>query len=80
MVSKKSLLHTIAAAGLIVKPKFNLMPTLSMLFTVIKWRIQDFPDRGLRPLSLGQKPNILQDFCQKLHENERNWTQREGAS
>ena len=29
---------------------------------------------GHQPLSLGQKPIILQDFCQKLHENERNWT------
>ena len=27
-----------------------------------------------QPLSLGWKPIIWQVFCQKLHENERNWT------
>ena len=32
------------------------------------------------PLSLGRKPIILQDFCQKLHENERNWTEGAPAS
>ena len=31
---------------------------------------------GRQPLSLGQKPIIWQDFCRKLHENERNWTAR----
>ena len=35
------------------------------------------PRRGGRqPLSLGQKPIILQDFSQKLHGNERNWAER----
>ena len=29
---------------------------------------------GHQPLILGQNPIILQDFCKKLHENERNWT------
>ena len=33
-----------------------------------------FPEgEGHQPLSLGRKPNIWQDFCRKLHENERNW-------
>ena len=27
---------------------------------------------GILPLSLGKEPIIRQDFCQKLHENERN--------
>ena len=42
------------------------------------WRIQYFSDgEGMQqPLSLGQKPNIWQDFCRKLRENERNWTER----
>ena len=30
---------------------------------------------GHQLLSLGHKPNIWQDFCQELHENERNWTE-----
>ena len=29
-----------------------------------QWRIQDFPDGGHQPLSLGQKPIIWQHFCQ----------------
>ena len=39
-----------------------------------QWRIQDFPDGGWgrQPLTLGQKSIILQHFCRKLHENERN--------
>ena len=41
-----------------------------------KWWIQDFRDGGRQPLSLGQKPITGQDFCRKLHENERNWTKR----
>ena len=32
--------------------------------------------RGHQPMSLGQKPIIWQDFCWKLHENERNWTEK----
>ena len=32
----------------------------------------EFPRRGIQPLSLGWKPIIWQDFCQKLHENEMN--------
>ena len=31
---------------------------------------------GRQPLSLGQKPIIWQDFCWKLHGNERNWAER----
>ena len=42
----------------------------------LQWRIQDFSDKGRRPLSFGQK----KDFCRKLHENERNWTERGSAS
>ena len=36
--------------------------------------------RGRQPLSLEQKPVILQDFYQKLHEDERNWIKRRHAS
>ena len=32
-----------------------------------------------KPLSLGQKPNIWQDYCRKLYENERNWTEGSGG-
>ena len=31
--------------------------------------------RGRQPLSLVQKPIIWHDFCPKLHENERIWTE-----
>ena len=31
-------------------------------------------------LRLGRKPIICQDFCRKLHENGRNWTERGRAS
>ena len=45
----------------------------------IQWRIQNYPDGGRQRLNLGQKPIIWQDFCRKLHENERNWTERGGG-
>ena len=47
----------------------------------IEWSIPSGsdPDGGRHPLSLGGKTIIWQDFCRKLHENERNWTQRDGA-
>ena len=35
---------------------------------------------GVQSLSMGQKPIIWQDFCRKLHENERNWTKKGRAS
>ena len=35
---------------------------------------------GHQPVGLGQNTIIWQDFCQKLHEDERNWTQGRGAS
>ena len=41
--------------------------------------VADFPDGGRQPLSLGQKHIIWQDFCHKLHENERNWTGEGGG-
>ena len=44
-----------------------------------QWRIQDFPrwgGGGHQLLSLGHKSNIWQDFCQELHEIERNCTER----
>ena len=45
-----------------------------------RW-IQYFPDGGERqPPSLWQKNIIWLDFCQKLHENEINWTERGFAS
>ena len=34
-----------------------------------------FPRRGVNPLGLRYKPIIWQDFCQNLHENERNCTE-----
>ena len=45
-----------------------------------QWRIQDFPDGGRQLLRRGRKPIIWHYFCQKLHENERNWTERGHAS
>ena len=35
--------------------------------------IQNFPDRGANPRG-GHQSIIWQNNCQKLHENERNWT------
>ena len=46
------------------------------------WWIQDFPDKGKvrrQSLRFEEKPIIWQDFCWKLHENERNWTENRGA-
>ena len=40
-----------------------------------QWRIRDFPD--VNPPNLGQNSIIWQDFCGKLHENERIWTERQ---
>ena len=34
---------------------------------------------GRQPLRLGRKPIICQDFCRKLHENGRNWTEGGGG-
>ena len=31
---------------------------------------------GCQPPTLKQKPVIWQDFCSKMHENERSWTER----
>ena len=43
----------------------------------LQWQIQDFPKGGgAIPLNLGRKPIIWPDFHHKLHENERNWTER----
>ena len=55
----------------------NLNIMISPCFSFLvrnQWQIQDFPDG--EPLSLGQNPIICQDFCWKLHKNERNWTER----
>ena len=38
-----------------------------------------FPKGRRQPVSLEQKPIIWQDFRRKLHENERNWTERGGG-
>ena len=50
------------------------------LFSISKHRksVVDpgFPRRGRQLMVLGHKPIIWQDFWQKLHENERNWTER----
>ena len=43
-------------------------------------RIHDFPDAGRQPLNWGAKPLTWQDLCRKLHENERNWTEKGAAS
>ena len=39
-----------------------------------------FPRRGHQPLCLGQKPIIGKDFCQKLHETERNQGKDQGEA
>ena len=36
-----------------------------------------FRRRGAPTPEFGVKPTIWQDFCRKLHGNERNWTERE---
>ena len=51
------------------------LKSMSLLFCH-QWRIQDFPDRWGQPLNLGHRLIMWQDFCRKLHENERNWTKR----
>ena len=43
--------------------------TVSYRITLQQWRIQDFPDGR-------ESANI---FCQKLHQNERNWTESGGG-
>ena len=55
---------------------------LANKFLRYQWRIQDFPDWGVgrQPLGLGWKPIIWQTFYQKLHKNERHWTERRRAS
>ena len=35
-----------------------------------------YSQSGRQPLNLGQKPIILKGFCQKLHGNERNCSER----
>ena len=46
-------------------------------FHSVQWRIQDFSDGGGgQPLSVGRKHIIWQFFSRKLHENEKNWTER----
>ena len=42
----------------------------------IQWRIQDFPDGGRQSQRWGSQPIIWPNVARKLHENERNWTQR----
>ena len=37
--------------------------------------MQDFPDGGANPEEMRQ-PIVWQNFCQKLHENERIWSER----
>ena len=41
-----------------------------------QWRIQDFPEGGEPIPEFGAESIIWQDFCQKLHGNERNGTER----
>ena len=51
------------------------------LFIFLQWQIQDFPEGGggRRPLSVIWQL-IGNIFFQKLHKNERNWTERGRAS
>ena len=39
------------------------------------WRIQDFPGGGHKLSRAKGQPIMLQNFCGKLHENERNCTE-----
>ena len=55
------------------------VPRYVSLFTFDFFKVVSGGSRICQPLNLGQKPIICQDFCRKLHENERNWTER-GAS
>ena len=52
------------------------------ILNITKWRIQDFPGLGGRgglrqSPRLGCQPIIWPNFSEKLHKNERNWTQRD---
>ena len=40
-----------------------------------QWRIHDFP-WGANPRGTAHQPIIWQNFCWRLHENERIWTER----
>ena len=49
----------------------------STCLVTVKWRIQNFPDGGGR--GLAPAPEFGAEtyyFLSKLHENERNWTER----
>ena len=37
----------------------------------MQWQIQDFPEEGASTVKAGREPNILADFPQNLHENEK---------
>ena len=42
-----------------------------------QWWIQDFPEGGAANPKQGHQPIIRQNVCQKMHENKRNWTERD---
>ena len=70
---------TKADANVDMKPKYGHMQAVKDSNFVLQmsdtdqWRIQDFPDGWGTTPDVGWKPIILQDFCQKLHENGSNW-------
>ena len=64
-LSQRFMIHSIPRAALVAR-----------IFMTSSVTDPGFPRRGRQLLNLGQKSIIWQDFCRKLHENERNWTKR----
>ena len=53
-----------------------MIPEMRMKIFIKQWRIHNFPGGGTLASGFGPKTIIWQDFCWKLHENERNWPRR----
>ena len=58
-----------------VSPGVHSLAATSLNNVSIQWRIEDFPEWG-PTLEFGLKPYYLSRFLPKLHEYDRNWTQR----
>ena len=48
-------------------------------FVTVHNCIRDFPEKGRQPQRWGHQPVLLANFPQKLHENEKIWTQKGDA-
>ena len=82
--NKKTQIAKFSKLGLIWLLKCDFRHSRSMMISVIfyrpfQWRIHDFPDDGRQPPGWGHQPIILTNYSRKLHDNERNWTQKRGG-